>query len=130
MSRRRHNQEGFLLLEVLIAVLIFSIGVIGMVMLQAVSSANSTNSEDRTTAAVLAGDLISELWSANSANAPPDYAAWRARVTASLRDGQGTLATVGNSGTITIQWSPQARAEAQSAQYITQVTITPTVIIP
>ncbi len=51
---RSRIQRGMMMLEVLIALVIFSVGILGMVAMQSVSSANSINSEDRTIAAMLA----------------------------------------------------------------------------
>lgn len=137
MIRTAESQKGFLMLEVLVALLIFSIGVVGMVMMQGISSANSTNSEDRATAALLANDLIAELWAAQPADngsgvappaytpaAPADYTTvWQPRVVAALRGGSGTLVIAGNQATVTITWQPQARAGTQPATYSTQVSI-------
>jgi type IV pilus assembly protein PilV len=132
MIRSAGSQKGFLMLEVLIALLIFSIGVLGMVMMQGISSANSTNSEDRATAALLANDLIAELWAAKPADALPAYTpaapadyttVWQPRVVAALRGGSGTLVIAGNRATVTITWQPQARAGTQPATYSTQVSI-------
>jgi type IV pilus assembly protein PilV len=132
MIRTAESQKGFLMLEVLVALLIFSIGVVGMVMMQGISSANSTNSEDRATAALLANDLIAELWAAKPADAPPAYTpaapadyttVWQPRVVAALRGGSGTLVIAGNQATVTITWQPQARAGTQPATYSTQVSI-------
>jgi type IV pilus assembly protein PilV len=106
-QRRAARQEGMMLLEVMIGILIFAIGVLGMVKMRAIASANSVNSQDRTTAAMLADDLISELWITHSINQPTDYAAWQSRVTAALPGGSGSL-TAGTSATnlaiVTIQW--------------------------
>ena len=60
MRTSRAPQRGMMMLEVLIALLIFTLGVLGMVKMQAVSTANSVNSEDRAMAALLANDLIAE----------------------------------------------------------------------
>ena len=104
-----------MLLEVMIGILIFAIGVLGMVKLRAVSTANSVNSEDRTTAALLANDLIAELWVTKSASAPSDYGpkttagTWQDRVSKALQDGDGELqtgtGTNSNVATITITWT-------------------------
>ena len=115
IQRRPFRQRGMMLLEVMIGILIFAVGVLGMVKLRAVSSANSVNSEDRTTAALLANDLIAELWVTKSASAPADYGpattagTWQYRVGHALPDGTGSLTTGtgtnSNVATITIQWS-------------------------
>ena len=116
-------QRGMLMVEVMVALIVFSIGVLGMVKMQAISTSNSTNSEDRTTAALLSNDLISELWAAQSAAIPADYASWQTRVTNALRSGTGTLVVAGNQATVTITWSPQGRADNSNATYNTQVVI-------
>ena len=129
------------MLEVLIALLIFTIGVLGMVKMQAISSANSVNSEDRSTAALLANDLVAELWAAKSAAQPADFGpvgtsgTWLYRVHKALRNGDGS-ATVGtsfagNTATIVIQWDRQmgmdlegsSSTTMQHATYTTQVII-------
>ena len=126
-----------MLLEVMIGILIFAVGVLGMVKLRAVSTANSVNSEDRTTAALLANDLIADLWVSRSANTPATYTAWRSRVSGALPDGDGQLQTGtganSNVATITIKWTrklgrnvdfgPSASDPNNTAYYTTQVAI-------
>ena len=56
------KQEGFMLLEALISILIFSIGILGIVALQALSITNSTENRYRITASLLANQLISQMW--------------------------------------------------------------------
>ena len=51
-----------MLLEALIAILIFSIGILAVVGLQAVSIKNVTDSKHRTEAAFLANKLLSQMW--------------------------------------------------------------------
>jgi type IV pilus assembly protein PilV len=120
-----------MMLEVLIALVIFSVGILGMVAMQSVSSANSINSEDRTIAAMLANDLIAELWAGGAPPvAPADYdtplTGWTARVGNSLRDGVGALTTSGNTAHITITWTPNRNTASDNyaaAKYETWVTI-------
>jgi type IV pilus assembly protein PilV len=136
IQRRRARQRGMMLLEVLIGILIFAIGVLGMVKMQAVATANAVNSEDRATAALLANDLISELWTTQSVSAPSDYSTWQTRVSNALRDGKGTLtpSATANQATVTIQWSRElgrnvtfganSGSDSQkTATYTTQVVI-------
>lgn len=137
-TKMRGAQKGFLMLEVLIALLLFSIGVVGMVMMQSLSSANSVNSEDRAVAALLASDLMSELWSSfnpaspGTVSVPADYASWQGRVQAALRPGsQGALVINGNVATVTITWVPQGRNNStvnstyasSNASYVTEAVI-------
>jgi type IV pilus assembly protein PilV len=140
----RKVPRGMMLLEVLIALLIFTIGALGMVKMQALSTANSVNSEDRATAALLASDLISELWANNvgvpdgskTATAPSDFGpgagSWQDRVSKALPGGDGGTYTTfsGNTATIVIKWNRKLglNVEGQSnmqtqATYQTQVII-------
>lgn len=56
-------QQGIVLLEALIAILIFSIGILGLVGLQAVMIKNSTDSRFRSDASVIAQQRIGLIWS-------------------------------------------------------------------
>ena len=67
-NMRRSAQRGFLLLEVLIAILLFSIGILAIVSLQGTSIATVTQSKVRSDASFLADQLIGQIW-ANRANA-------------------------------------------------------------
>lgn len=68
ISRQRrlnppHRQtEGFVLLEALVALLIFSIGVLGLIGLQATSIKQAAAAEYRSIATLQANDLISRMW--------------------------------------------------------------------
>ena len=140
MKQFHTTVRGMMMLEVLIALLIFTLGVLGMVKMQAVSAANSVNSEDRATAALLAEDLISELWAAKLSPPvqPGDYGpvattgTWQWRVNKALRDGAGDLQIAGNTATVKITWSRQlgrnlensvnsATDAERTATYATQV---------
>ncbi len=137
MMKTPRSQKGVLMLEVLVALLIFSIGVVGMISMQSISSANSVNSEDRATAALLANDMVSELWAAFNPSAPvapvlpADYTNWKTtRVQAALGVGSGgTVAITGNTVLVTIQWTPKlanytgSTGAPATSQYQTQVVI-------
>ncbi len=56
------RERGVMLIEALIAILIFSIGILAVVGLQAVSIKNVTDSKHRTEAAFLANKLLSQMW--------------------------------------------------------------------
>lgn len=58
----------------MIAILIFSVGILGMIGLQAASIKQATAAEDRAIAAQLADDLISRLWSGNHVTLQTDFA--------------------------------------------------------
>jgi type IV pilus assembly protein PilV len=58
----RSKQEGVMLLEALIGILIFSLGVLALVAMQAVSTSSVSNARYRTEAAFLANDIIGAAW--------------------------------------------------------------------
>lgn len=70
MPRRRRDQSGAMLLEALIAILIFSLGILAIIGLQAQSIRNSAEAKYRSDAAYLANQLIGRMWAdrANLAN--------------------------------------------------------------
>lgn len=62
LKKSRASQEGVMLLEALIGILIFSLGVLALVAMQAVSISNVSNARYRTEAAFLANELLSQIW--------------------------------------------------------------------
>ena len=62
-SRTNTNgQSGVILIEALVAILIFSVGILALVGLQATAIKQSTDARYRTEAAALANELIAEMW--------------------------------------------------------------------
>lgn len=61
-SASPHRQSGIMLLEALIGILIFSLGILGMVSLQAASLAASADAKYRSEAAGYADQLIAQIW--------------------------------------------------------------------
>ncbi|MEI8171278.1 MAG: type IV pilus modification protein PilV [Rhodoferax sp.] len=62
---RARQQTGSMLIEVLIAILIFSIGILGIVGLQASAVTASTDARYRSEAALLANELIGRMWASD-----------------------------------------------------------------
>jgi type IV pilus assembly protein PilV len=135
------RQGGFMLIEVLAAILIFSFGILGLVGLQAATINTSISAEDRSQAALLADNLVATLWSkgklatgscdllcaADGGNAK-DYANWQAKVKAALQGGSGVAkldASNANLVTITISWTAAAKSNtaATSHTYTTEVAV-------
>jgi len=85
-----HPQNGFVLLEALIAILIFSMGILAIVGLQAASVQASTDARYRTEASLLANQLIGQMWVSDknslatnfSSAEGAEYLAWRGDVSA------------------------------------------------
>jgi type IV pilus assembly protein PilV len=132
--RRGQRQHGFSLLEVLIALLVLAIGLLGLATLQTVGLKLNQESYLRSQAVLIAYDIIDRIRanpvakSAGSYNsvassdtytaptctgavscstsdiATYDLANWKARIAAILPMGTGTISTSSTRRTITITW--------------------------
>ena len=87
LSRR---QSGVVLLEALLSILIFSVGVLAIIGLQAASVKQSAEAKYRSDASLLANELLGEIWvsdrtpatlAANFATGGPSYNNWLNHVT-------------------------------------------------
>jgi len=92
----------------------------------------ATQNGDRSRAGLLANEMVSMLWAAQSATpASADLDAWRARIAtpavSGLPNGAGTVTAcsgVANCAVITVTWkAPSAKAAAASNRYTTTVVI-------
>ena len=121
MRTIRSKQEGVMLLEALIGILIFSLGVLALVAMQAVSVSTVSNARYRTEPSFLANDILGSAWVERGALAAYVYpgggatvTAWAARVQASLPGSDlypPTITVVpmvdlptGSQITVTLQW--------------------------
>lgn len=58
----RRAQDGMMLLEALLGILLFSIGILGLVGLQSVSIKNTTDARLRSEAGYLANQIVGRMW--------------------------------------------------------------------
>jgi type IV pilus assembly protein PilV len=65
----RNSQKGVMLIEALIAILIFSIGILAVVGMQGAAIKNVTDSRSRSEAAFLASELLAQMWMDQNINA-------------------------------------------------------------
>lgn len=107
---RKSSQRGVMLIEALVAILLFSVGVIAVMGMQAVSIEQVSQAKYRTDASYLANQITGKMWidqSNISSYATPTYAgrtAWNSVVAATLPQGTGTIAVNGTAVTVTINW--------------------------
>lgn len=122
---------GVVLIEVLVAMLIFMFGVLGLVGLQASLTRAQTDSKVRADAAYLASDMVGRLWSDrkhlgnySSANCSATQFCkdWQGKVASSLPNGATavTVDVVSGNVTISISWTGP---DGQTHQYVTNTTI-------
>jgi type IV pilus assembly protein PilV len=106
------SQAGVMLLEALVAILIFTVGIIAVMGMQAASISQVSAAKYRTDASYLANQIIGKMWvdQTNLATYTSTGAAgrvsWDATVAATLPGGTGTIAIAGTQVTVTIQWTP------------------------
>ncbi len=131
--RMQAQQRGVVLIEGLIAILIFSIAVLGLVGLQVSMSRAQSSAKYRIDASNLAADLVGTIWadsgkrtSYDTAGCPshPPCQAWANRLKAALPSASYDI--IFDSGTgdfnITLRWSvPNEGAH----QFVTSTTINP-----
>jgi type IV pilus assembly protein PilV len=123
---RRLAQRGVSMIEVLVVLVLFSFGLIGMVGLQAKAVQYSVSAEDSSRAALLANEIVSAMWGANTINLPAaTVAAWNAQVadatTRGLPNGTGTVVVNGNVATVTVTWRAPHEPTTAAHSYVTQV---------
>ncbi|MDN3575788.1 hypothetical protein QWZ03_03265 [Chitinimonas viridis] len=73
-SRTLRGQAGVMLLEALVALVIFSLGLLGLVALQARAITMDLDSRHRGEAATMANQLLANMWAANPATVKTTYA--------------------------------------------------------
>lgn len=123
---RRDKQAGVALLEVLISVLLFSFGILGLIGLQARAISASVDAEDRNRAALLANEIASVMWLNRTVVVPADaLLAWQTRVAdpSVLPGGQGTVSRIGTTNSADVRISWRARTRTEDSLLTTRVTV-------
>lgn len=133
LHHRPLAQRGSMLLEGLIAILIFSMGILAIVGMQAAAIKNSTDAKDRADASYLANQIIGQMWAdrpnlssynnyagagatpcnpTGTASAYPNAASWVAAVQATLPNAAANMQQIvvnaanNNLVTVTVCWQP------------------------
>jgi type IV pilus assembly protein PilV len=114
------TQTGVALLEALIAVLIFSLGILAVVGLQANAMRISTDAKIRIDASNIANQRVGEMW------ADPTNLAGHAvadQAISDLPDGKMTVALAGDIVTVTVTWKVPGSSDTQ--RYVSTTRINP-----
>jgi type IV pilus assembly protein PilV len=117
-SRRPARRRGVALIEALIGFLIFAIGVLGLVGLQASMTKAQVGAKVRADAALLANEVLGLMWADSPANHPnyvgaacdahPPCVDWQRKLKAVLPKGAGSVAynaAARDEVVVTITWS-------------------------
>ena len=131
MTTRKPRQRGFTLIEILVAILIFSFGLLGFVGLQARAIQFSVGAEDSNRAALLANDMAATMVLKNTVDTTTlatDIAAWQDRAASAsaggLPNGAASAVNTGNVATLIVSWratSAISGAANSANRYQTQV---------
>ncbi len=122
--RMRTSQKGVTLLESLLGILLFSVGILAVVGMQTMAVRNVAESKYRMDASFLANQIIGEMWVNRTSLAsyayagggtPPAVAAtWVTRVGNTLPGtaaNQPTIDVSGNTVTVTVYWQHPEEAK-------------------
>ena len=126
------QSQGVALLEVLVAILLFALGVLALVGLQGALTRAQTESKIRTDAAALASEIIGQMWgdigNINQYNggdcaSHPRCKSWQDKVVASLPSGTSTITVTSDTRDVEvlINW---ATPSGEAHRYETHTTIT------
>lgn len=127
------RQKGSILLEGLIAIVIFSFGVLALMGMQAMSIKNASHAKIRTDASYLANQIVSQMMVDRNnlasydslSGGSPALDAWVAQVQGALPGGTGTVLvnTATSDVTVTLTW--QNPDELDAHQYVSVVRVKP-----
>lgn len=133
MLNHKHAQRGIILLEGLVAILIFSLGILAIVGLQAASMKTNADAKYRADASTLANAIIGQMWADQTniatyahnpgsavctagvaASSNPNVANWLNNVSYALPNAASALQQINVSGpvnnravTVTLCWQTQ-----------------------
>ena len=132
--RTAKKQDGIMLLEALIGILIFSIGILAMLGMQAVGMRATIDAKFRSEASFLANELVGIMWgdAANLTNyatancaSVPRCLAWRDRVAGLLPQATGanapTIVVAGRQVTIAVLWQRPGETTVSNHIVIAQI---------
>lgn len=119
------------MLEVLVAMLIFLLGVVGLIGVQSTMTRMQTESKVRADAALLANDIVGRMWAdlnnavnynGSGCNSQANCKEWQSKVSNSLPGGTGSVAIDATTGdvAVTINWKMPG---GESHQYVTHTTV-------
>lgn len=147
MKHTKTQQVGSVILEALIAILIFSIGILSLVGMQATAIGNVADAKYRGTAGFLTDQIVGTVWATRlntvanasnvvAANPDPTFAcnpctavngntytqAWAANgVAAELPNGTASIAISGAVVTVTVGWQPPRATTAHQHSVSTTI---------
>jgi type IV pilus assembly protein PilV len=133
IHRNKLTDKGFTLLEVMIAVFVLAVGLLGLANLQMLSLKNNQSAQFRTSATVSAYDIMDRMRLNRSADytialaATPsgstlrdtDLIAWKTVLSNNLPTGDGSIIFNGDIITVAVQWDDSRGSNGSETQSFT-----------
>jgi len=117
LAIRRKIQSGYVLVESLVSVLLFSLGLVGLVGIQANSIQAVSEARLRSDAMLAANEVVGRMWVDRT-----NLASYVGTTTlASLPSGQRVIAVNNTVVTITVTWRPPG--QSTDRRYVTMATL-------
>ena len=133
-TRMLRRSRGLSMIEVLVAVVLISFGILGLVSLQARAVQVSVSAEDSQRAALLANEIAATMWGENTVSLDAAVVeAWADRVAdpavAGLPNATGTVVVDagGDVARVTVTWRAPHAADGEENRYVTDIVIPPPV---
>lgn len=140
MQSTKSSQRGVMLIEALLGIVIFSIGILAVMGLQAVSIKNTIDAQYRTEASFLANQVIGSMWTEcgltctnlstfnTASGSNPKMTSWRTTVASRLPGitvggtNSPTITVAGNAVTVTVFWQlPGSNSAVHNFRAIAQI---------
>ena len=131
---RRRSQEGVMLLEALIGILIFSMGILALLGMQAAAMRATVDAKYRSEAAFLANEIIGTMWvdraniasyATASCSGYTECNGWLTRLQARLPNATGanapTIVISGQQATVTIFWQRPGESGVSQHSTVAQI---------
>ena len=115
---RLKAQEGVLLIEAMIAILIFSLGILAIIGMQATSLRQTADAKYRLDASFAANQMIGEMW--GNKDSLGSYVVTNAAYSG-LPNATKTIAVNGTEVTVTITWRLNGETVAHKYVTVTQI---------
>jgi len=122
----RRQQRGFLLIEALVSILIFAVGLIALLGLQSMAISSAMHGKYRTDASYFANSIIGQMMVdrtnvasyADGAGMSANRTAWNAEVAAALPNGATSITIAGGTAvTVVVSWRNPDESVAQTHNY-------------
>ncbi len=122
----KHAQAGSILLEALIAILIFSAGILAIIGLQAASMQNTTQAKARVDASLVASQRLGDIWvDIPTLTTNPSALIEADTPVASLPSGKRKTEIQGDQVTVTVTWQMPGQTEINTYQTIARINTNP-----